>query len=474
MRELVGRKKDLETFQELYDSGKSEFVGVYGRRRVGKTFLIRSAFEGRFTFQVTGLSNATMKQQLTNFNLELRKVIPEHTYTPANDWITAFQQLISYLETCSNTRKVVFIDELPWFDTPKSGFIPALEHFWNSWASARSDILLIVCGSAASWMINKLINNSGGLHNPVTKRMKIIPFTLNECELFLRTKHVHLDRYQIIQLYMVLGGIPFYWEEVKPGLSAAQNIDNICFSENGQLRNEFNNLFRSLFNKHEKHTLIVNALAKKSMGLTREEIITETGLPNAGSTTRILDELEESGFILKYNQQGKKMRNSIYQLTDLYSLFYLKFIKDSHPKDVHQWLNAIDQPKYRVWSGYAFEQVCLCHLLQIKKALGISGVSTTASSWRSETLKNGAQIDLVIDRRDRVINLCEMKFSINKFVIDSKYADELRNKAGVFKTETKTRSSIFLTMITTYGIQPNSHSIGLIQNDISMNGLFEP
>jgi AAA+ ATPase superfamily predicted ATPase len=473
MKAIVGRETDLATFEELYNSDQSDFVAVYGRRRVGKTFLIRSAFEGKITFQVTGLSNASMRQQLTNFNLVLRKVFPEQAFASVYDWISAFQQLILLLESRSETKKIVFIDELPWFDTPKSGFISALEHFWNSWASERSDILLIVCGSAASWMINKLINNKGGLHNRVTKRMKIVPFTLHQCEQYLQRKNSHLDRYQIIQLYMAFGGIPFYWDEVKPGLSSAQNIENICFSENGLLRSEFNNLFKSLFNKHEKHSAIINALAQKGMGLTRDEIIDQTGLSNAGSTTRLLTELEESGFILKYNPLGKKSRNSIYQLIDFYSLFYLKFLKSSQPKDINQWINTIDNPKHRAWSGYAFEQVCLCHIPQIKNALGISGVYSTTSSWRSETIKNGAQIDLVIDRRDHVINLCEMKYSINPFVIDSKYANELRNKIGVFKTETKTRKSVFLTLITTYGLQSNSHSIGLVQNDISMDALFE-
>ncbi len=473
MRQLVGRNNDLATFRELLNSGKSEFVAVYGRRRVGKTFLIRAAFNDKITFQVTGLSSATMMQQLSNFNSELRKLIRESEYSFANDWFNAFQQLISVLEANNDQKKVVFIDELPWFDTAKSGFISALEHFWNSWASARNDIILIVCGSAASWIINKLINNRGGLHNRVTKRMKIIPFTLYECEQLLLSKNIVLDRYQIIQLYMVFGGIPYYWEEIKPGLSASQNIENICFSENGLLRSEFNNLFKSLFNKHEKHTVIVALMAKKSIGLSRDEIIRESGLPNAGSTTRLLEELEESGFILRYSPFGKKTRSSIYQLVDLYSLFYLKFIKDSNPRDTNFWVNSTDNPRHRAWSGYAFEQVCLQHINQIKKELGISGVSTTSSSWRSSLNTNGTQIDLVIDRRDHVINLCEMKFSINQFVIDKKYSDELRNKMGTFKTETKTRKSIFLTLITTYGIQANVHSIGLVQNDIQMESLFQ-
>ncbi len=473
MNSLIGRKKELSVLKSVLNSDKSEFVAVYGRRRVGKTFLIRSAYNQRFTFQVTALGNATLNQQLTNFHIALQKVDPKTEYTPASDWFTAFQQLTEYIENEKSTRKIIFFDELPWFDTHGSGFIQALEHFWNSWASARNDILLIVCGSTASWMLNKLINNKGGLHNRVTRRIKLVPFTLGECELFLQSKNSVLDKYQIIQLYMVIGGIPYYWDEIVQSKSAVQNINEICFTENGLLRNEFPNLFRSLFNNYQKHEYIIKALAQKAKGLTREEIINSTGLPNAGSTTKVLLELEESGFIRKYIPFGKKLRNSLYQLVDFYSLFYLRFIKDTVLMEQKDWLTYIDSPRYRTWSGYAFEQAALYHLQQIKHALGISGVQTSVSSWRSMSKNQGAQIDLVIDRRDHVINLCEMKYSINPFVINKKYAEELRNKIGRFKQETNTRKSVFLTMITTFGLQTNSYSAGLVQNDLTMEVLFK-
>ena len=472
MNPLIGRKKEYNFLKSLLYSDRSEFIAVYGRRRVGKTFLIRSAFDQQFTFQVTALGNATMAQQLTNFHVVLKKVYPAIENDLASDWFTAFQQLITFLENHKEGRNILFFDELPWFDTQGSGFIQAIEHFWNSWASARSDIVLIVCGSAASWMINKLINNKGGLHNRITKKLKIVPFTLGECELFLQSRNSVLDRYQIIQLYMVLGGIPFYWDEVVPSKSAFQNIDEICFTENGVLRNEFSNLFRSLFNNYQKHEAIIEALTRKAKGLTREEILELTNLPNAGSTTRILLELEDSGFIRKYAPFGKKERKSLYQLVDFYSLFYHQFLKDANPIGQNSWMTFIDSPKYCAWSGYAFEQVCLSHLPQIKQALGISGVQTNVSSWLSKIKGNGAQIDLVIDRRDQVINLCEMKYSVNPFTIDNKYAGELRNKIGYFKQETGTRKSVFLTMVTTFGLQPNSHAAGLVQNDLQMDILF--
>jgi len=472
MNQLTGRIKELSDLKSLLTSNRSEFVAIYGRRRVGKTFLVRSAFYQQFAFEVTALGNATLNQQLTNFHVALQKVYPTVENTPATDWFTAFHQLTRYIENLKSTRKIIFFDELPWFDTHGSGFIQSLEHFWNSWASARNDIILVVCGSAASWMLNTLINNRGGLHNRVTRRIKLVPFTLRECELFLESKQSVLDRYQIIQLYMVFGGIPFYWDEIAPGKSAVQNINDICFTENGLLRHEFPNLFRSLFKNYQKHEDIINALVKKAKGLTREEIIKSTGLPNAGSTTRILVELEESGFIRKYIPFGKKRRNSLYQLVDSYSHFYLRFIRDAILTEQDNWLTSIDSPGYRAWSSYAFEQVCLYHLQQIKFALGISGVQTSVSSWRSMLENQGAQIDLVIDRRDQVINLCEMKYSINPFVINKKYAGELQNKIGSFKMETSTRKSVFLTMITTFGLQSNSHSSSLVQNDLRMDVLF--
>ncbi len=470
---FIGREKELSYLQEIVASKKSEFVAVYGRRRVGKTFLIRHAFKNIFTFHVTALANASMKQQLTNFNLALSRHFPDKEIIPANDWLNAFSLLSSFMES-QNGRKVIFIDELPWFDTRNSNFIQGLEHFWNGWASARNDIVLVVCGSSTSWMTNKLINNKGGLHNRITKKIKLEPFTLYECEKLLQSRNIHLDRYQIVQLYMSLGGIPFYWDEVGPGLSAMQNIDKMCFQESGLLKNEFDNLYRSLFNNHERHLSIVKALAKKSMGLSRDELIRFSGLPNAGSTTRILNELEESGFIRKYIPFGRKSRNSLYQLVDFFSHFYLKFMETNRDPKNTTWLSFIDTPKYRAWTGYAFEQVCLYHLLQIKQSLGISGVHTSVSSWRSKTSDVGAQVDLVIDRRDMVINLCEMKYAVNPFTITKKYASELRIKIGTFKSETKTRKSVFLTMITSYGIQQNIHSTGLVQNELQLEDLFNP
>ncbi len=469
---IIGRENEIALLNKKLSSDRPEFVAIYGRRRIGKTFLVRNLFDGKFTFRLTAVAEAMLPQQLANFNLSIQEQHPNAKRRPATDWMEAFHQLRQLVEKSRQKKKIIFIDELPWFDTPNSGFIPALGHFWNSWAAGRTDILLIVCGSAASWMINTLINNKGGLHNRITQKIRIEPFTLRECREFLKQKNILLDSYQLVQLYMVLGGIPFYWEAVERGLSAPQCINNLCFGRNGLLTGEFSNLFKSLFAQAERHEAIIAALAKKSKGLTRDELCRESRLSNGGGLTRLLDELEESGFIRRYAPFGKKERNSLYQLSDFFSLFHIRFMKGQKTVDNNFWLKLIDSPKQRSWSGYAFEQVCLAHVPQIKKALGISGIETEIASWRSMKEENGAQVDLIIDRRDGVINLCEMKFSISPFTIDKKYDAELRNKTGAFRNETKTRKSCFLTMLTTFGLHSNSYS-GNVQNDLKMEILLE-
>lgn len=471
MNPLIGRKKEVKKLKSYLVSRKSEFIAVYGRRRVGKTFLIRKTYKDQFVFQLTGLANASMKEQLGQFNVALAQYATTINYQPnsASNWFEAFRALIAYLEKLpTNNKKVIFLDELPWLDTHNSRFLTGLEHFWNSWASAREDIVLIVCGSAAAWMLNHLIKNRGGLHNRLTDRIKLQPFTLAETETFLEEKNAVYNRYQTLMLYMVFGGIPYYLDLIKSEKSAVQNINDLCFLPDAPFRLEYDSLYASLFKKHERHVAIIEALATRGKGLTRKELIQLTKFSDGGGLTRVLKELEESNFIRRYKTFGKKQHAGLYQLVDFYSLFYLRFIKNADEDEENFWLDILETPIFFAWAGYAFEMACLHHVPQIKKALGISGVQTAISSWQSPN----AQIDLVIDRKDQVINLCEMKFSINAFTIDKKYDANLRNKIGDFKQLTKTKKALFLTFLTTYGISQNKYT-GLVRNSLEMDVLFE-
>lgn len=469
---IIGRKEEQQILHSAVQSENSEFVAVYGRRRVGKTYLIRETFGYKFTFQHTGLAKGNTKEQLFSFAISLRDAGYDDCPIPKS-WLEAFSLLSTYLKNSTDEKKIVFLDELPWMDTPRSNFISAFEHFWNGWASARKDIVLIICGSATSWIINKVINDHGGLHNRVTKQIALQPFTLKECEMFAQSKGLEMSRYQLAECYMVFGGIPYYWSLLEKGLSLAQNIDKIIFAKNGKLSNEFDQLYASLFKSPEQYIDIVTALGKKKVGMTREEIIAATDKYSNGALSKVLDELEYCGFIRKYNGFDKKGKQAIYQLIDNYTLFYFKFIQQNENNDEHFWSASIDSAMHRAWSGLAFERLCMAHTQQIKAALGIAGVLSNVYSWRKEAdeMSDGAQIDLLIDRKDQVVNLCEMKYSLSEYVIDAEYEQKLRNKKSAFIDTTNTRKAVHLTMVTTFGIKVNAHS-GIVQNEITLEDLF--
>lgn len=470
---IIGRKKEKERLNQVLQSPKSEFLAVYGRRRVGKTFLLREFFNYRFDFHISGLANASTSQQLYNVHNSLAQQSALLFEQPPANWLEAFRQIITHLEHLEKGRKkIIFFDEMPWLDTKGSDFVMALEHFWNSWATSRKDIVLIACGSAASWMMNNLVNSTGGLHNRVTHRLKIEPFTLQETEEMLLRKNAALNRYQVVQLYMAMGGIPYYLDAVQPGWSATQTIQQLFFDKTGLLKNEFFNLYRSLFKKHEVYEKVVEILSQKTQGLQRVELTEQSGLNSGGTLTRVLHDLEESGFISSYTDLYNKQKNTVYRLSDYYTAFYFRFIKGGKYNGDNAWTNLLDNPVHRTWQGFAFEQICIDHIQQIKKALGISGIVSNHASWKGKTEKKAAQIDLLIDRRDEVINICEAKFSINPFTINKEYAEKLREKAGVFKEVTKTKKSVFLTFITTYGVEKNQYALQLMQNEVTMDDLF--
>lgn len=466
---LIGRKKEKKLLTKIYHSNKSEFVAVYGRRRVGKTFLIREFFNENIVFQSSGLSDGGTKEQLKNF---YKSVCRYDNTTPAIpvDWLDAFDLLINYLEKINIDRKVVFLDELPWMDTPNSGFITALEHFWNGWASARKDIVLIVSGSATSWMMNNLILNYGGLHGRLTQKIFLQPFDLDETNTFLKTKGINLSTYELAECYMIVGGIPYYLEFFDRSLSLAQNIDRLIFNPNGELYREFQAVYNSLFKKPDLYIKTVETLSRKAQGMTRNEIINSLKIKSGNALTSVLSDLEYCGFIRKYNIL-KSQKNSVYQLTDFFTLFYFHFVEKSSFYNLQYWSNIQRSSEFYVWAGYTFEMLALQNIEKIKQKLGIAGVMTEVYAWRSKTSNPGAQIDLVIDRNDNTINLCEIKFCESEFEIDKDYDHKLRNKITAFRSETQTKKTVQLTMITTHGLIQNMYS-STVQNEVLMEDLM--
>ena len=469
---IIGRQKEQQELKRYFESGRPEFIAVTGRRRVGKTFLVKEMFLNDVSFYFTGAigKNVTNAFQLRKFDEAIADYGGE-AVPAAENWSDAFHKLRKLAGPSRESRQVIFIDELPWLDAPKSDFLPALDYFWNSFASSRPDIMLVVCGSASSWIVKNIFENRGGLHNRVTGRIHLAPFTLGECEEFYGELGVVMNRYQIAESYMVFGGIPYYLNMFVKGLGPTQNVDRLLFADNAPLKNEFYEVYRSLFNAADRHIRIVTALSETKSGLSRDEIIQKTKIPGGGNLTKNLNELEQCGFIEKYADITKPKKEPLWRLIDPFTLFWLKYVKDNEAKDEYFWTNLIDDGSRRAWSGYAFEQLCLNHVAQIKQKLGISGISTAVFSWRSKEARPGAQIDLLIDRKDGVINLCEMKFSLHPITITTNDDQDLQRKKMVFLSETGSRKAIHITMVTTYGLSEKSHR-AMLQSEVLLDDLF--
>lgn len=477
---IVGRQAEIAELEKLYHSDRPEFVAVYGRRRVGKTFLIKQALKGRITFQHTGVSpidqdsdRGQMRMQLESFYYALLNQGLEG-YKPPKTWMEAFFLLEQLLQNLDNgERQVVFIDELPWMDTPRSGFLPAFENFWNGWCSGRDNIMLIVCGSATSWILSNLSRNKGGLYGRLTSEIKLSPFTLRECAMYFRHAGIEMSQYDILQSYMVFGGIPYYISYFQKGLSFEQNVDNILFGSKPRLRDEFNRLFAAIFSHPDDSKKIVRLLATRHAGFTREEISKATGLPLGGGLSTTLAALAESDFITGYTPYGMPKSTVCYKLMDNFCLFWLKYV-EPNSKDAGFLTDNMASDILKAWHGVAFEEVCWQHIQPIKRALGIDGVRASLSAWamRGDDSQDGAQIDMLIVRDDNVVNLCEMKFASTPYSISKDEEMRLRHRIEALKATLSPKQTVHLTMITTYGVAYGKHS-GIVQKEVRMEDLFE-
>ncbi len=479
MESVIGRKEEIREINELYDSGKAEFLAIYGRRRVGKTFLVKEVLGNRLTFYHTGLSpideesnKTSMRDQLLNFYFSMVRAGLNEQKKPSS-WLEAFFMLENFLEDIDDgSRQVIFIDELPWMDTPKSGFLKAFEAFWNGWGAGRHNLMLVVCGSATTWMLNNIVNNHGGLYDRLTREIHLYPFTLSETREFLTAKGIVLNLMDITEAYMIFGGIPYYLNYFRKGMSLGQNVDMLLFDRRARLVNEFNRLFSSLFNNSEDYKSIVRLLAKNHIGFTRGEIAKHLDKKSGGGLTDMLLALENSGFIRHYLPLGNKKKDVLYQLCDPLCRFQITFVENN--TDQHFWQNSRNDGKIAVWRGLAFEELCANHVDKIKEALRVGGVLSqeTALSIKGDAQEKGTQIDLVIIRNDNIVNLCEMKFTNKPFVIDKDYHDLLLHRIDMLREYLKDASkSIHLTFVTSMGVKQNMYS-GIIQNEITLEDLL--
>ena len=469
---IIGRKQEQLTLKQCIETESAQFIALYGRRRVGKTYLIKRFFDDKFDFYMSGVYKLSMSEQLSIFSDQLKLYFNKDFQSPKT-WFEAFNMLRDELKRLRKRTWIVFLDELPWMDTPKSNFIRALEAFWNMWGADQPKLKLIVCGSATSWMLNKLLGDKGGLHNRVTRRIHLHPFNLSETECFLKYIGINWDRLQILQCYMILGGTPFYLNMLNKNESLSQNIDRLFYGKQGELREEYDFLFRSLFKETVIYKKIVELLASKMKGMTRQEIVDKLGDYDSGKLSEKLENLRQCDFLSTYSAFGKKERDVMYQLSDLYVLFYLRFIKNYHGLNQRAWTEMKDQHK-STWYGYAYEQVAFHHVNQIKWALGIAGVASDIYSWQyypKNREDKGAQIDMIIQRADHVTNICEIKYSIGKYELKADYLDYMIERKEFFVDKTKNADTIHFTIITTKGVKDNRYS-GYINSTIVLDDLF--
>lgn len=471
---IVGREREIKQLEDIVDSNRAELVAIYGRRRIGKTFLVKEFFNNKFDFYATGIFEGKKADQLAAFCDPMRSKHKKSAPLPKT-WMEAFMQLRDFLAEIKKDRLIVFLDELPWFDTHTSQFLKAFEWFWNSWGATEDRLKLIVCGSATTWMTDKFISGKGGLYNRTTERIHLAPFTLHEAYMLLKNNGLDWEPGLVLEAYIYFGGVPLYLNMLKRTMSLDANVDNMFFRDDAPLKREYDFLMRSLFKNSDYYQRIIDAISKKNKGISRKEIAKSAKVSENGMLTKALKNLISCDFIRKYNSFGNKERNSLYQLTDLSILFYKRFVEKYNGMDEHFWSNSLDSPSRRAWTGIAFEQVCLLHVPQIKQALGIIGVQTEVCSWRydGDEYTTGAQIDLLIVRRDRTINLCEMKYSDSEYEITSRYAKELRERKATFRNVTKTRNALHQTLVAPYGVKQNANA-QVADQVVNLEHLFAP
>jgi uncharacterized protein len=486
MKKIIGRKPELLIIQKLFASNRAEFLAIYGRRRVGKTYLVETYFRNKncVFLHVTGMKEGKLIEQIQQFTIEMG-----HTFyggaelKPKTNWLEVFEQLTQIIKTIPKDKKVVlFFDEFPWMATKRSRFLQALDYYWNlHWVNDKR-LKLIICGSSASWIITNIINNKGGLYNRITKSIELEPFNLKETKEFLRSRGVLYNNRQIIQLYMVIGGIPHYLNEVEKGLSATQNVDMMCFKKNGLLYNEFDKLFASLFDQSGVHEELIRIIANHRYGIGQASLIAQCkSVSRGGRAIKRLKELEEAGFIISFIPHGHTKKGIHYQIIDEYTLFYLTWIEPllktikKRDRALGYWNTQAISPAWRSWSGYAFESVCYKHITNIREALQIN-VSAQIGYWHylPRTKKQqGAQIDLLFDRDDDVITICEIKYTDKPFAIEKKYFKELLNKLEIYQKQTKTNKQLFLAMITSGGLKKTIYSEEIVANLVVLDDLFK-
>lgn len=485
MVKIVGREDEVQTLRSFLESDRPEFLAIYGRRRIGKTYLIRSFFEGEdvIFFNVTGTKDGLLSDQIAHFTKQIGDVFYRGVQLKSGkNWDKTFEILTDAFKTIQNKKIILFFDEFPWMATKNSKLLQVLDYYWNQYWSVNSQIKLIICGSSASWIIDKIVNNKAGLHNRLTRNINLEPFNLNEASEYLAHLGIKLNKEQILSIYMVMGGVPYYLSKLEKGCSAVQSIERLAFRRKSFLLEEFDNLFSSLFEDHETNIDIIRLIAENRYGLGQEALLKKMGKALHGKTgLRKLKALQDAGFIIAFKPHLHRKKGIYYKVIDEYTLFYLRFIEPIRNGLSERglvkgyWDKKHNSSEWNSWSGYAYEAICYKHIGQIRKALDLSPTAIP-TTWRYTPRKGskeqGAQIDLLFDRDDNAITICEIKYTDQAYSLSKSYAEILHKKVDVFQAITRNKKQIFLAMIVASGLKESIYSKEMIDSEVTLDDLF--
>ena len=491
--EIIARKREKQILESVLRSKSSELVCVYGRRRIGKTYLVRNFFESCdnvIYFELTGQKQesgeyAPLKYQLANFKYQFERTFDRDIPQPTS-WQNAFTVLRKETERFkdSTSKLILFFDELPWLCSPRSGFFEALDQAWNTTFERQPNVKVIVCGSAASWMLKKIIHAKAGFSRRITHKIRLTLFSLKETKEYLLFKGFDLSSRSVAEIFMMLGGIPYYLNFMSPHKSIYQNIEDECFDINGRLVDEYAIIFNSLFKNSENHKKVVEYIASKHKGVLLEELTGKFSSLKGGSLSRILDNLVSSSFIKKTPPLYNEAKGTIYRLIDEFVLFHLKWIKPA-PRSIFEspstlyFQNRAQSNSFKSWRGFAFERLCLKHEYQIRQSLGIHKILSIPSMvyFYDQQGKRSSQIDLLFERADNVISICEIKHSESEYELTKADVNSLMRKKEDLRRylalKKKTQKDIHIVYVTTNGVYLNKYFHQLQPSVVKLDDLFQ-
>ena len=469
---FVGRKKELSLLEESYLSSKSEIFTVYGRRRIGKSTLIEIfARQKPNFFSFEGIEGQNSSFQIKHFTEMLKKQLQDPLLSSIQfqSWDAVFTYVSERLmtKTRPNEKIIFFLDEIQWMAAGRSSFISLLKYYWDNYWK-KSNVLMILCGSIASFMVNKVVH-SKALYGRIDHEILLKGLHPFEAKAFFADKHKSTE--EILKYYLILGTIPKYLEYINPSRSFQWNMNKLFFSSHGSMINEIKKIFYSQFKESTIYFDIVKLL--KSGPLALSEICTRLKIKSGGGLKRYLTNLENAEIIRSHVPFNRKANSRLkkYVLSDEYLNFYFKYLEPNlriiEESESEKLFETLTKNSFDVWLGFAFEKFCIKHNSWLADLMGFKDDVLIASPY-FERKDQRFQIDLVYLRADKVITICEIKHHTKP--LSSKQIGEMQRKLQCLKIPNG--YSIETALISLYGPDKALNDSNYFDHYVSMDAIF--